>query len=248
MIDLFYNWKACFIIVFCAEVNAASLVYSEDFENQSIDDWTRLDNTTISRDVSRSGSYSVKAVHSGTVVFRKTFQDSEEFYTEWWWYTSPNWTEKNGVKFLRINYHRSTGVNAWWSNGSWSQQISTYAYSNTDAENPARQAPRFSGIEPVKGGWIKLAVYARTNTGGDANGIFRIWMKDGDFDPNIEPPAYDSTNFIWNNQGSTTFGSIDIISNIEDSDANCITYVDDVEIWDGMPASLQPPSPPILLQ
>lgn len=224
------------ILALAPKLNA-DLLYSEGFESGSISGWTSSSNVSISQAVRHSGNYAVRAVHSGTVIFRRAFSQSTEFYAEWWWYTSAQWTGQNGVKFMRINYHQPYGVNVWWCDGSWATQMSTYDYSNTYAESSDRRAPYFSGIPPVKGGWIKIGVYARTNTGGAANGVFRIWMRNGDFNPNTDTPVYSSNRFIWNYQGSAVFNSIDMISNIESADSNCITYIDDIQIWNSMPGT-----------
>lgn len=145
------------------------------------------------------------------------------------------------MKWARINFPNELAspkepyINIWWSDGTWYKQ---WAAGSSYLEHCApgyTSAVSYAGIDPVLGGWMKVAIYGKANTGSNRDGKFKIWMKAGDFIPNTETPSYSCDTWIWDNRGTMTFFDLEFMSNIGDPSADCINYVDDIKIYDGMP-------------
>src|SRR3989339_706840 len=225
-------------------------VFFDYFNDGEASNWDLLANAAISTEQHRSGSYAVKATHNSTVIVRKTFPNTSEFYSEYWYWISPTWSANynlNGLKFAHIDANGScvnppVGVNLWFADNSWYLTGSSLAYPNTPGAWTGSAydfSPDGGNYTQVRGAWFKIGIYARSNTSGNNDGILRYWIGEPneDFDPNVKAPRYSSTAYRWNSSGTALFNCLWVVSNIEDSDANSYQYLDDVEIWNRLPGS-----------
>ena len=234
----------------CPSPLPAGMIFCDDFNDGEASNWDLLANAAISTEQHRSGSYAVKATHNSTVIVRKTFPNTSEFYSEYWYWISPTWSANynlNGLKFAHIDANGScvnppVGVNLWFADNSWYLTGSSLAYPNTPGAWTGSAydfSPDGGNYTQVRGAWFKIGIYARSNTSGNNDGILRYWIGEPneDFDPNVKAPRYSSTAYRWNSSGTALFNCLWVVSNIEDSDANSYQYLDDVEIWNRLPGS-----------
>jgi hypothetical protein len=207
------------------------LLVSDNFDDGSADGWD-LQFAEISREQAHSGGYSVKVTHNGTAILRKTISMTtmagyDTVTVQYWWFTASSWTTGTGVKFCRL---RTPGqelqTELWWSEnlGSEPLELGGYQY------GPYSQSQSFN-----RGSWMKIKIFYVYNTIGQSNGILRIWFND--------VLKYNYSNIGWRNTTTYTYNQFSLPSNIGTSNANCINYVDDVEIWGGEAASHEDPNP-----
>lgn len=250
------HYKFLYTIVFiliASTANASSLVHSQGWESGT-GDWLLsgeypTQTPVRSTDQAHGGSWSVKADHTaGVVIIRLTDLTPalSEVYVEYWWYVATTWNDTydhNGVKFLHLTgeVDDQVGVNLWFSNSTWVLDGNVGAYSRTDGDWTGAAydiTPGGGTFSQILGNWFKIGIYAKSNTSGNNDGELKYWVgaANDDFNPNTETPRFSSTSFRWDNTDTATFNDFWVVSNIEDASGDCVNYLDDIEIWDGMPS------------
>src|SRR3989339_1442873 len=158
----------------CPSPLPAGMIFCDDFNDGEASNWDLLANAAISTEQHRSGSYAVKATHNSTVIVRKTFPNTSEFYSEYWYWISPTWSANynlNGLKFAHIDANGScvnppVGVNLWFADNSWYLTGSSLAYPNTPGAWTGSAydfSPDGGNYTQVRGAWFKIGIYARSN-------------------------------------------------------------------------------------
>jgi hypothetical protein len=205
------------------------------------------DGTSITTENSHSGSFSAKVNYSNNNNLNHIWYDglrskiTDELYISFWFYYHPNWQFDYNHKMMRLTNsysyfntnHEFLSTDTFFTNGD------TLITPSTDcgySDNAWYNLP--SGTY-TKGQWHHWEFYGKLNTNNQRNGIFRLWI-DGQQMAN-------NTSFSWVDSGcdpqSTTYkwNTVFFPSNYADSPpagSIPIYYVDDIEIWDGMPSNM----------
>lgn len=245
---------------------ASTLLMSNDFENG----WGVIghgptggdaNGTSLTTENSHSGSYSGKVDYSGGKNLNHIWYDglqskfNDELYVSFWFYYHPNWQQDHNHKIMRVtsslnNFNsnfETLAEGSFFENGSFKQQPSSTC---GNIDNSWYTAP--SGTYD-KGKWHHFEWHGKLNSNGSSNGTDQVWIDGKQIVNRVN-------NWTWlasgcNPQSSTyKWNTIFFPSNYADvppSGSTPVYYVDDIEIWSGMPSSTSPragPRPPTITQ
>ena len=226
-------------LFWAVNVNAQILLFSDNFDDGNTSDW-HLVNAELSTDHPHSGSYCVKVTHRQTAMLRKelemaTMLNYNEITIIYWWYTDPSWVTGTGVKYCRLRVPDQTMQTELWFEESLGHEpcaLGGHQY-GTNAQSERSFYP---GTEQSynKGQWMKIQIRYVYNSPGRSDGILQIWFND--------VLKYNYSNVGYRNSTNIAYNQFYLPSNIGTSNSNCINYIDDVEIWAGVPNSDPPPS------
>src|SRR3989339_1830088 len=235
-IALFFS---CFIFIFLvlasgtSAQSGATLLFSDNFEGGSLSGYTAV-NAAISTAVAYSGTHSAKITHSGTAMLRKdldmaTMLNHNEITIRYRWYTSSSWILGTGVKFARL---RTPGqelqTELWFSENLGTEPLGTGGLQGGNSPNLNISGLDGSAQSYNKGRWMQIQIHYVYNTPGQENGIMEV--------------SFDGVRRIYEtsldirNRTDVAYSQFYLPSNIGTSNANCINYIDDIEIWSGNPS------------
>jgi len=227
--------------IFSSACFASSRLFVDDFESGNFDKWSTTSGITICEEYAGSGRYCSKIDYGinalqANIVNLLDSAPTDEFYISYYIRIGDDYHAPYlGFKWMRTKHGQVDGIQtefylnseSWWSSGhSYQTGQSGLDYPGTDYS----WYPTF-----CDGNWHKIEVFGKYNIGGAANGICRIWF-DG-------VQHVSRTDYTWRTSewASDIFRLFFIPSNAGDGvhrpAPGDIIYIDDVEIWDGMPDS-----------
>ena len=248
MIKGFINIMLLMVIVFVtSSINAATLVFSDDFESGNLSKWTVASSgASASKDSPFGGSYCLKVDYRperNQMVF-KDINVGNEIFLRFRVKAANSWPNTMGTKYLRTRNNAAVsnqtefwlGACNWWING--------HTYENDGAGslkqwNTNRKADVDFGL---KGNWVKIEIYMKKNsTGSASDGVFIMWWN------GIE--VYKNSSFSFWKQLDQWYNRFYFPSNMNCDSAHiteccngptdrngAIMYFDNIEIWSGMPS------------
>jgi hypothetical protein len=236
LITLFCVLFSCLLMGFSA--HGAELVFSDDFESGNVDNWTGANYQIYSTDCYEGSYCSRQNFPSGLVGMIRTLSTEDapddELFIRYRIKIDSGWNVPTyGVKWLRLKHGNTDGIQSEFfvNNGSFGAQGSFYQ-TGTYFNNPSFGWDWDANDEMTDGEWHLVEVFVKYNTPGNSDGVLRIWG-DGDL-------KYQNTSTVWRSgtYASDIFRMIYIPSNGSSGaspSANAYTYIDAVEIWNGMP-------------
>jgi len=225
------------------KAQAADRIFYDDFESGDFDKWAvTTSGITNSIEYARSGFRSSKVDYGvnslqGNIANLGGFSPIDEFYISYYIRIGDNYHSPYlGFKWMRLKHGNVDGIQtefylnseSWYSSGH-SYQTGT---GGLDGPNTGYSwSPDFTDRN-----WHHVEVFGKYNTGGAANGSCRVWFDD--------VLRLDRTDYTWRTgiYASDIFVAFYMPSNAGDGVhrpvAGDIIYIDDVEIWDGIPDSI----------
>lgn len=228
-------------MVMASSASAGELLFFDNFESANLSGYTAV-NAQISTDVAYSGNRSVRVTHSGTAMLRKdldmaTMLEYNEVTIRYRWYTSPSWVTGTGVKYARLRTpNQELQCELWFTEilGTEPLGLGGLHYGSAALRNAGFSA----GAQSYnKGRWMQIQIHYIYNTPGQNNGVMEV--------------SFDGVRRIYNtsvgfrNRTDIAFNQFYLPSNIGTSNANCVNYIDDIEIWEGTPDGTVPSPTPI---
>jgi hypothetical protein len=231
--------------------NARNMIFSDGFESGNLNNWDAGSGSTVATTSAHSGTYCMRLDYFTEGGFHGNIHylsspPTSELYLKYFIKFAPTYhVPWFGMKYLRLR----DGVQNIQAEHYFNSE-SFYANGHTYQGNPTQTFDVwYSGhnaLYMADGNWHKIEVYVKYNTGGTnwkADGIHQVWFDgvivknktDAVFRDDTWPDAIFTRVYIPSNAG-------DGVHHAAEGD---IFYVDDVEIWDGIPSSdTTPPAAP----
>ena len=218
----------------------AGRLFVDDFESGTFDKWAvTTSGITNSDEYARSGSRSSKVDYGvgalqGHIANLGETAPTDEFYVCYHVRIGDNYNAPYlGFKWLRTKHGQIDGIQTefYLNSESWFSSGHSYQTGQGGLDSPGTGYSWYPDF--CDGDWHKIEVFGKYNIDGAANGICRVWF-DG-----IQYANF--TDYTWRagEWSSDIFRLFYIPSNAGDGThsaaAGDIIYIDDVEIWDGMP-------------
>lgn len=221
-------------------VMAATKLFFDDFESGTLSKWaTTTSGVTNSTDYAHGGTRTSK-VDYGVGALQANVADlgvsapTDEFYMVYWIRIGDAYRNPYlGFKWTRLKHGNVDGIQTefYLNSETWDSTGHSYQTGTGGLDYPNTGYSWNDSFDD--GTWHKVEVFGKYNTGGLANGTCRIWF-DG-------VQRLNDTTYTWRNgdYASDIFSLFYIPSNAGDGShfvaTGDIVYIDDVEIWDGMP-------------
>lgn len=229
-----------FFVLLCKMANAGTLIFSDNFDDGTAVGWT-LSNAALSTDVAESGSYSIKGIHSGTVVVSHAIPvtaSDKEVTIEYDLYYSSTWPANgggvdSGLKFGRlIGPGQEIQIEIYQNGGGGSATeplaVRPYIYGNTDDGTCTRGPSIYGGSAPFnRGTWNHVKIHYILNDEGQANGSLDVSWNG--------TVISSQTGITLRCSASSYYNEFRAPNNIGDTSALAITYTDNFKIWLGTP-------------
>lgn len=228
-------------------VGAGTLLFSDGFENGSFSKWsTATSGVTITSSEKKSGAYSAQVSYYPTslqaLIKDVSSPPTSEFYFTYQIKIAPSFNAPYmGFKWARLKHGNVDGIQTefYLKSEGWGSSGHSYQTGQSLLDNPGGNS-WYSKV--ADGNWHKIAVYGKYNTNGGPNGICRIWIDGGLW--------FEKLTYTWRTGefANDVFVKFYLPSNAGDGvhrpEAGDIVFIDDVEIWNGMPGAVGTPPPP----
>jgi hypothetical protein len=260
-----------FAIFIHGNANASRLLLHETFEGGS---WGALghgptggdaDGTSTSTEQAYSGSWSAKVNYGNgnnlNHIWYSGLQDQidQELYVSFWFFHSPTFQMDRNFKFMRLtnSFDSFNTNNEFIGHGFFVDGVNA-VFADPPPNNNLHWQPASEcgnpdnsdtgSVNPLtRGQWHHWEFYGKLNTNGNDDGIIRVWING--------TLVIDKTNWTWVAPGCDPQSSkykwdtVYLPSNLADRcQTTCLYYVDEVQIWDGMPDAGSVLSPPTNLR
>jgi hypothetical protein len=238
-------------LVLISESIAATQLFSDNFESGSLSKWTTITSGVALASGGRGNSNCAKIDYSLASLQVLSINlgsraPNNEFYVSFWvkiptTYNAPYL----GYKWMRLKHGNVDGIQSefFLNSESWVSSGHTYQTGQGGLSYPNTNWSWYSNGHWNNNAWHHVEVYGKYNTNSQANGVCRIWFDGTQY--------LNNTSYTWRTgtYANDIFKIFYLPSNAGDGvhrpASGDIVYVDDVEIWDGMPSkdSTAPPAP-----
>jgi len=238
-------------LILCGTSAADTLLWSDNFDDGNATGWT-LSNAVVSTEQAHTGSYSVKATHTGTVIVAVNpgvmNASITEYKVKYQLMYASSWPTSGGgfdagLKFFRlVGPGQEIQVELYLDGGGGSatEPLNGFAsiYGNTD-DGTCTRGPSGYGLDMpfLRGTWHAMEIWVKLNAQGSSDGYIQV---------------YDNGTRVINQQsvvlrcsGTSYYDTFRLPNNIGDTDSDAISYTDSVEIWqvDAEPTPTPTPTP-----
>lgn len=245
-----HNLKLTFLVclvalALCDFAQAASLVFNEDFEAGNLATAQSLDSgASVVSDKPNTGNYCARIdyypVKNQGLIFRPSSPPQSEVFVRYYMRIANTFHSSYlGFKILRCRTsNQSIQTEHFLSSEGWNLNGSIYKSGGFFQS----WYSGFNAADLADGAWHKIEVFIKYNKAGSSDGVHRIWV-DGRL-------IRDQTDVVFRDYSSPTdvYTMFYVPSNAGDgvhrSQAGDSIFVDDIEIWDGVPGTTSAPPPP----
>jgi hypothetical protein len=238
-----------FNLIIISNSFGATKLFSDGFESGNFSNWnTVTSGITISSNSPHSGGYCARVDYgSGSLqglIKSLSSAPKTEFYVAFYVKIASSYNAPYlGFKWMRLKHGAKDGIQTefYLKSENWLSDGHSYQTGQGALDFPGTGWSWYPAFDDAK--WHKIEVYGKYNTGGGANGICRIWF-DG-------KQRLNETSYKWRTGefANDIFKNFYIPSNAGDgkhgSRSGDIIYIDDVQIWNGMPGGNPSEEPPI---
>ena len=242
-----------FIIVFlgCSIAYGADRLFYEGFESGTLNNVQKSTGVTINSNEHYSGQYSARVEYGPNqdgnqmIIKKLTTGITNEVYVKFWIKLHSPWQGDQGFKPFRANYNYTNPVLTVWArhacNGYISGQMNTGDGMFQRTINTNYKVTD-SGVAPhYVANWTKIEVYIKKNSAvGVYDGIFRLWWNgapiynNSTMHPATATGKFFDTFYFPSNMSCDKWNFSDCCPGW-DMDTPFYLYVDEIEIWNGMP-------------
>jgi len=222
---------------------AATIRFADNFESGNLSKWsTRTSGiTVVSGGVGKSKCAKVDYSANSNQVLNINLGSkapTKEFYVSFWVKIPASYHAPYlGYKWMRLKHANASGNGIqsefFLNSTTWVSSGHTYQTGQGGLSYPNTSWSWYKNGFWDDNTWHHVEVYGKYNTGGLANGVCRIWFDD--------VQHLNSKTYKWRTgtYASDIFKVFYLPSNAGDGThrpaSGDIIYIDDVEIWDGMP-------------
>lgn len=257
---------AFLILATCSSAFGAQRLFYEGFESGSLANVQKTSGVTISKNMAYSGTSSARVQYgpdegNQSIIKRITSGISNEFYIKYYIKKDVSWQANQHFKPFRANNNYSDGplLTVWGAHacdGYLSGRLVTFDGMYDEKIEIGKKQIELEPYSASTKGWTKIEIYVKKNSAtGVYDGIYKLWWNgvliysDSKVHPATATGKFFDCFYFPSNMSCDKYNLKECCS-AWDQTTPFYLYVDDIEIWNGMPTAsigittgeLQPPS------
>ena len=217
-------------LLVCSSLQAAELLFSDDFEDGNVSGWSASPANTASQERAFRGSWGLKYNSGGNTNgnMRRIIAGEQQVYVRFQWFPTSTFRCGAGAHFWRITHDFQSRQLDTQCTGSNSLEFVGFFGADVYPVGPSMRDIKINE-------WNLIEIFFKLNDVGQANGELKAWVNG--------VQHINRTNTTWRNSNDP-ISEVHINSNY--NPAAVIWYFDDVEIWDDLPNRVTPQPPAVL--